>query len=254
MIRGGKLRQCIAMIEGQRVSRLLSACSIHSPQSAIVAYAAQRLGISCTIFVGGKSDTLPLRIATDFGANIVRCSSGRHTVLFSALRRQLIQGDLAVPFGMRPNWPCPSFYRTCALQVQNLPSQIDTIVVVAGSGVTGTIITYGLWLHRPTISKIVLLGVGPDRQREILKVLQVLDKHCVDWLVSKNIFQHCSLSKEPRFRYESPVPFRIGQVILHPLYEGKAFEWFMRNVSFARAHTLFWVTGPPLERSSPGRT
>jgi len=234
--------------------RFMSASSIHSPQSSIVAYMASYLDVGCTIYVGGRSETLPLQIARNFGAEIVRCPSGRHTVLFSIIQKALVPGDFVVPFGMRPSWPCESFYSTCALQVQNIPSNIDTVVVVAGSGVTATNIAYGLWRYRPTLTNIVLLGVGPDRRKEIVKVLGLLDRQCAHWVHSKNVLQHYPLNQQPGFRYESPVQFHLGRVALHPLYEGKAYEWFLRNVSFSRDRTLFWVTGPPLDSSALAST
>src|SRR5215472_4696550 len=80
VIRGGKLRQCIVILEGAEPTRLITASSIHSPQIPIVAYLANHTKIPCTVLVGGKRDTQSLILARRFGAEILRCRTGRHTV------------------------------------------------------------------------------------------------------------------------------------------------------------------------------
>ena len=245
-IRGGKLRQCIAMLDGATISRLISAGSIHSPQPAIVAYVARHLGLPCTILVGGKHETPSLIMARDFGAEILRCRSGRHTVLFDAARRVAGHGDFIVPFGMRPERPYRAFYETCAAQVSNIPPDVETTVIASGSGVTATIIAFGMWMERRADQRIALINVGPDRHRQILETLWALSPSSAKWAEREIAFQIYPLGQQPGFRYEAPTSFSLGKIVLNPLYEAKAFAWFTRQVSFDACRTLFWVTGPPL--------
>ena len=249
-IRGGKLRQCVAMLAGTAPSKLISAGSVHSPQPVIVAYAAQHLGLPCTILVGGKRETPSLILARGFGAEIIRCRSGRHTVLFACARKIAAPGHFIMPFGMRPEKPCRRFYETCAVQVRNIPADIRTIVIASGSGVTATIVAYGVWQDRRVHQQIALLNVGPNRHRQILETLHALDPESAQWAARENVFQVFPLSQKRGFRYESPISFNIGRIVLNPLYEGKAFEWFTSNVNFDANRTLFWVTGPPIELST----
>jgi 1-aminocyclopropane-1-carboxylate deaminase/D-cysteine desulfhydrase-like pyridoxal-dependent ACC family enzyme len=243
---GGKLRQCLLMLEGLTVSRLMSAASIHSPQSAIVAYVARHLGLPCRIFVGGKQETASLTLARSFGADIVRCPTGRHTVLFAKARGLRRDGDFIVPFGMRPERPSRSFYEVCGAQIRNIPSHIHTIVIASGSGVTATAVAYGLWNERRTHQRIAMINLGPDRRYQVLRTLREINQASARWAESENVIHAFQLSQRNRFRYESQVQFQLGEITLHPLYEAKAFSWFTDNVTFDPSNTLFWVTGPPL--------
>jgi 1-aminocyclopropane-1-carboxylate deaminase/D-cysteine desulfhydrase-like pyridoxal-dependent ACC family enzyme len=248
-IRGGKLRQCLLLLQGKSCSRLISAGSIHSPQLAIVAYVAQHFGLPCSLFVGGRQETASLAIARNFGADVIRCCSGRHTVLFAEARRFAEAGDFLVPFGMRPNEPDRQFYETCAAQVRNIPANTHTIVIASGSGVTATIVAYGLWKEHRTDVRIAIVNVGPDRRRCILETLRALEPASAEWAEKDRVLRVFSVGQAPGFRYESPAQFHFGRVTLHPLYEAKAFRWFSNHVPFDTAHTLFWVTGPPLAKS-----
>ena len=250
-IRGGKLRQCLLMLEDMAVSRLVSAASIHSPQPAIVSYVARHLGVPCTILVGGKQDTVSLTLAYSFGADIVRCPSGRHTVLFAKARELCRAGDFIVPFGMRPETPYRLFYETCGAQVRNVPAHIRTIVIASGSGATATAVAYGLWKERRAHQRITMINLGPDRRNHVLQTLRVLEPACAKWAERESVLDALPLSQHHQFRYESPVQFQLGKIVLNPLYEAKAFSWFTDCVAFDNSNTLFWVTGPPLDLANP---
>jgi 1-aminocyclopropane-1-carboxylate deaminase/D-cysteine desulfhydrase-like pyridoxal-dependent ACC family enzyme len=249
-IRGGKLRQCLTMLAGTSALRLISAGSIHSPQPAIVSYVAQYLGLPCIVLVGGKQETTSLALARRFGAEIVRCRSGRHSVLFATARKIAMTGDFIVPFGMRPPEPWRHFYQTCAVQAYNVPEHIRTIVIASGSGVTATIVAYGIWQQRCFGRRIALINVGPNRRGQILDTLQSISPECANWAIREDVFEVFPLNQHPGFRYELPVCFHIGRILLNPLYEGKAFDWFTRTIGFDANDTLFWITGPPIELSA----
>jgi 1-aminocyclopropane-1-carboxylate deaminase/D-cysteine desulfhydrase-like pyridoxal-dependent ACC family enzyme len=253
-IRGGKLRQCLLMLEDMVVARLISAASIHSPQPAIVAYVARYLGVPSTIFVGGKQETVSLTLARSFGADIVRCPSGRHTVLFAKARELGRAGDFIVPFGMRPETPDRLFYEVCGAQVSNVPSHIQRIVIASGSGVTATAVAYGLSRERRIRPRITMINLGPDRRRQLLQTLQTLDPASAKWVKREIVLEALTPSQHHQFRYESPVQFQFGNIALHPLYEAKAFSWFTNHVDFDSSNTLFWVTGPPLDLTSLGES
>jgi 1-aminocyclopropane-1-carboxylate deaminase/D-cysteine desulfhydrase-like pyridoxal-dependent ACC family enzyme len=249
-IRGGKLRQCMAILGDAEPTRLITAGSIHSPQIPIVAYVAHHIKIPCTVLVGGKRNTQSLILARRFGAEILRCRTGRHTVLFNTARTLQAPSDFVVPFGMRPREPCRRFYDACAAQVRNIPANIKTTVIASGSGVTASIVAYGLWLSHRWDHEIALVNLGPDRREQILRTLYALDPNSSKWVEKAHVLRVFPLSRQSNFRYEAPIPFQIGRIELNPLYEGKAFKWFMDNVDFDWKRTLFWVTGPPVELSA----
>jgi L-cysteate sulfo-lyase len=245
-IRGGKLRQCLSLVTTVAARRLITIGSIHSPQPAIVAYVAHKLGLGCTVLVAGKQDTLPLVLARSLGAEIKRCSSGRHSVLSSRARQLASPDDFVVPFGMRPQTPDVLFYDTSAAQIQNVPNEIDTIVITTGSGTTATILAYGLWLEQCARPRLVLVNVGPDRRQQILDILSKLDPECGRFAARVGFMATFPLGGTPGFRYEVRSEFNVGKIQLNPLYEGKAFRWYINNIDFDRERTLFWIVGPPI--------
>jgi 1-aminocyclopropane-1-carboxylate deaminase/D-cysteine desulfhydrase-like pyridoxal-dependent ACC family enzyme len=244
-IGGSKLRQCLLILDGLPVRRIISAGSIHSPQPSIVAYVAKFLGLPCIILVGGKRETVSLALARRFGADVIRCKSGRHTVLFAKAKGLAEENDFIVPFGMRPTKLSREFYEICASQVSNIPSTIETIVIASGSGVTATAVAYGMWKERRK-GQIAMITVGPDRRQQILETLCTLNRASAGWVEEQDIIRVFPLGQDPRFRYETPVQFKLGRIPLHPMYEGKAFSWFFKNVKFSATRTLFWITGPAL--------
>jgi 1-aminocyclopropane-1-carboxylate deaminase/D-cysteine desulfhydrase-like pyridoxal-dependent ACC family enzyme len=245
VIRGAKLRQCLLMLDGLTVREIITAGSIHSPQLAIVAYVARLLRRNCTIIIGGQQETVSMILARTFGAKFITCSSGRHTVLFAKAKNVAKEGSFIIPFGMRPQRLCDEFYEVCGSQVRNIPHAIETIVVAAGSGVTATSIGYGLWKERRK-TKIATINVGPDRRAQILRDLHQLNPASAAWVDENDIIRIFPLAQNPKFRYESAINFALGGIPLHPIYEGKAFSWYFKNIKFPEAKTLFWLTGPPL--------
>lgn len=239
---GGKLRQCLALTSGHPCERLISAASIHSPQSAIVSFTARYLGLRCLILVGGTRETPSLRLARIDGAEIRRCSSGRHSVLFSKALEVARPNDFIVPFGMRPHFPDAAFFDLCSAQVENVPRDIRSIVLACGSGVTATAVALGLWRTKQA-KRLVLVNVGPDRRDNIFTTLEAIEPRAVGWLRSHSLLVVEPLAQLPGFRYEKPTHFEMGGVSLHPLYEAKAFKWYTETRNPDRRRTLFWVVG-----------
>ncbi|WCM26336.1 hypothetical protein NDN01_20365 [Sphingomonas sp. QA11] len=246
--RGGKLRQCAALVIGSGAARVITAASIHSPQSAIVADVARYLGIPSVVFCGGQMMTRPISIAQELGAEVKRCASGRHTVLFAEARRLCRSDDLIVPFGMRPAAPDPLFYSLCSAQVRNLPNHLNTIVLACGSGATALSVLLGLSRER-RVCRLLLVNVGPDRRNWILSMLEILDPEAAAWAIRNVTIEAAPLAQHPEFRYEARVDYELGGVPLHPLYEGKAFRWLLESQGdrIDAARTLFWLVGPPLQ-------
>lgn len=245
--RGGKLRQCAALLIGSGAARVITGASIHSPQSAIVADVARHLNIPSLVLCGGHMMTRPISIAQELGAEVKRCASGRHTVLFAEARRLCEPGDLIVPFGMRPSVPDPIFYSLCGAQVRNLPSHLNTIVLACGSGATALSVLFGLSRERRAC-RLLLVNVGPDRRDWILSMLDILDSEAAAWVTRNVRIEAVPLAQRSEFRYESGVDYELGGIPLHPLYEGKAFRWLLESEGdrIDAARTLFWLVGPPL--------
>jgi hypothetical protein len=106
-----------------------------------------------------------------------------------------------------------------------------------------------MWQQGRRHQRIAMVNVGPDRRQQIQDTLKALDPACAQWVEKDNVLKVYPLAQQTRFRYETPVPFQIGRIPLHPLYEGKAFSWFRNSVPIDASGLLFWLTGPPLAQS-----
>lgn len=143
-LNGGKLRQCLLLLLSEKPTGIITASSIHSPQNALVACSARFIGRPCIVLYGGRTETRYVKYCKEFGADIRYYKCARHSVLFyyaDPLRKQT--GFYIIGYGMRPLYTINAFYDQIAQQVANIPSQLGTIVVTCGSGITLISILYG---------------------------------------------------------------------------------------------------------------
>ena len=91
-VNGGKLRQCMMLIEAAQqrdpsIAGVATYCSIHSPQGPITAAAAKHYGLPCLVAYGGASKNSiaterMTRLSMSYGASVeIISGSGRHNVL-----------------------------------------------------------------------------------------------------------------------------------------------------------------------------
>lgn len=256
-VNGGKLRQAIhlllqAKIEG--FTRVLTGCSILSPQGPIITVVAKYLGLDCMVFYGGtnekslQSKDMP-RLVRKYGGEIRLVSSGRHTVLYHEIKRIKEEKDFIVEYGMNSKEPKHfiSFYETTANQVRNLPDELDHLVIVCGSGITCAGVIYGVKKHNKNVKNIWLIGNAPNRIKKIkdrLVTLQMFSK--IGNLVSRE-FNYVDLYNQG-VKYEDEVKIVLENGLeLHPNYEGKAYAWFLKNKELFIGKTLFWIIGGPIK-------
>lgn len=154
-VNGGKLRQCVMLVNSVKkdYKSLLTYCSIHSPQAPITAAVARANGMPCRIVYGGTTResvaALPMpRLAMKYGASIVLAArSGRHSILHARAKELAAQeNSFIVQYGINIIGYGDTLLTAVAAQTENLPDDIENLVMTCGSGITATGVMIGL--HR----------------------------------------------------------------------------------------------------------
>lgn len=254
---GGKTRQAFTLvynhrqhIETVRNKTLITASSVHSPQGIIVATLAKMFNWQSILCVGAIkpehiSKHITLRMARALGCDIrIVARMGMPNVVFSKANEIAVQnGYFMIAFGMNFKGDSRAIIETTANQVENLPDDLDTMVIPVGSGVTLGGILCGIVKFKKRIKRIVAIGVGPDRT-------QIARDICMTFAITKQIsfydvpkFDFISLYARDKFSYADAIQESYGGVDLDSTYEGKAFNCFIKELYKKDEKTLFWIVG-----------
>lgn len=259
-VNGAKLRACDHLIRqgaSQGRTRVISAASVLSPQSAMAAVLAARYGLGCMIVLGGTQPRTAFKhkspaVAREHGADFEFVGVGYNPVL------QRRAGVLAAldpqTYWLRYGITTPpdasarelrAFHQIAADQVHNLPDTIKTLVVPFGSGNTAAGVLMGLNQHRPRdLERIILVGIGPDRRAWLAERFERMG-------VSLPRYRHLDLHGSGYATYSDSMPGQADGIVLHPTYEGKvvryldekAPDWWVRR----DGTTCLWIVGGPLK-------
>lgn len=180
-VNGGKLRQCVMLVNSVKkdYKSLLTYCSIHSPQAPITAAVARANGMPCRIVYGGTTResvaALPMpRLAMKYGASIVLAArSGRHSILHARAKELAAQeNSFIVQYGINIIGYGDTLLTAVAAQTENLPDDIENLVMTCGSGITATGVMIGLHRYGKRVKRMHLVATAPDRRGFIHETLK----------------------------------------------------------------------------------
>jgi hypothetical protein len=266
-INGSKLRQCIWLVNryvrgGGRLG-LLSGASVLSPQLVMGTAVAAHYGLPSTHVIGGTTvesaqKNPSVEMASALGAEWVISKVGYNPALQSTVRKLLAsthRGWFHLEYGIsldhtkHPAEDVAAFHHIGAQQVGNLPMEVETLVIPAGSCNSATSILYGLSLWPPPgLRRVILVGIGPSKEawmRERLAVIAAATKTTIDYLAPKRFAYEYHDLHEAGVKYHDKVPWRHGIIEFHPTYEGKVMRYLtqkMPDVLCARG-TGLWIIG-----------
>lgn len=260
-VNGAKLRACQHLISTAHAAgarRVITACSVLSPQSAMAAVTAQQLGMDCTVILGGtRPDTASrhpaIRIAAAHGAQFRYIKVGYNPALQKAATELAAQDPHS--YYLRYGITTPpdtttaalrAFHQLAAHQTRNLPDTLRTLVVPFGSGNTGAGVLYGLHQHAPAaLERIALIAIGPNRQTWLKQRLTTMGA----WPPPAPIELH-DLHGTGYASYGDRMPETLDGIPLHPTYEGKVARYLnqQRPAWWTRRDktTCLWIVGAAL--------
>lgn len=256
-VNGAKYRACQHLVSRARsrgATRVISAASVHSPQSSMAAVVAEEMGMECTVIVGGTTPEMGMRhkaiaLAVAAGAEVTSITVGYNPALQSAARAAAeTPGNWALPYGITTpadasEQDVQDFLQVGAPQTANLPEGVETLVVPFGSGNTGAGVLMGLREARPdSLKNVILMGIGPDRRTWLR------DRIGEPFVPGLEV-SHTTLH-EVWASYGDKMPETQDGIKFHPTYEGKIIrylnmvhpDWWTRR----DGTTAFWIVGGPI--------
>jgi hypothetical protein len=257
---GAKLRAAEALLEMAHAAgyrKVVTGAACVSPQHALVASAAHRLGMQTTHILGGTTPATATRhtsvnIAVREGAALEFIPVGYNPALVKACRDWaeansdtywLHYGISAPPDAM--DHELRVFHSRSADQVANLPAGVTDIVLPFGSGNTGAGVLWGL--ERAGFDGTVrLMEIGPSRREWLHQRLDRLGAADVPFRVVPHTL-HGNWAT-----YGDRMPETLDGVEMHPTYEGKIVRYLNtvgpRWWTKPAGRTLLWIVGAPLPR------
>lgn len=262
---GAKLRAAEALLEmahraGYR--EVVTAAACVSPQHALVASAAARLGMDTLHILGGTTSQSALRhtsvrLAVEAGATLHFTKVGYNPALVAECRRYveanphiywLHYGISAPPEATDED--LRYFHSKSLEQVANIPDNVTDIVLPFGSGNTGVGVLWGL-AEGGWNGTVHVMEIGPDRRVWLYDRFRRLDRGLIPWWSHNARLQFHTLHGNWA-TYGDRMPETVDGVVMHPTYEGKVVRylntvgprWWVKPAG----RTLLWIVGAPLPR------
>ena len=246
-VNGGKVRQTRLLFNkyvcppgGWR--GVVAAVSVHSPTGPVISRVAKSYGIPCIIAVGGTTpenlDKLPMmKLTKHFGAEVrIVAGHGMKNAITARVNEICKEtGYHNIDFSHHIYSDADLMFDTNAEQVQNIPDELDVLVMSLGVGIQFACVLKGLKKYNKKVKKIIGVQVGPDRRK------------LIDGYLNQNPLT------EPRFdleyelvqyksAYSKPEIQQVGDFYLDDIYEAKAHKWMLNNIDLNQK-ILFWCVG-----------
>ena len=245
-VNGGKLRQCWIMLEKikDKYSGTITCCSIHSPQGPISAAVSKHFGLTSDVYFGRcNEETLEnapmVKLIKHYGGvpsihpNHIR----QINLYYLAKQNAPKENKFIIAYGFNLSEYPDAILDAVSNQVENIPDELDNLVVTCGSGITSTGILIGLKRFNKKVKKIYFVATAPSREKSIKKTIeeQGLDIE----------YEMVDLFHRKGFLYEKPAYASLGDITLHPNYEAKTYLWLVNESGINRKDhkTLFWIVG-----------
>lgn len=262
-INGSKVRQCMYLVNkyveyckslSLEPKGLVSGASVKSSQLAVGTIVADSHHLPSVHVIGATTPETAIkheqvRIAHHFGAKFVINKVAYNPALQKRVN-ELVSGPLKgwfkLEYGSSLDHKTHSseevrdFHKVGAHQLQNMPKEVDTLIVPTGSCNTLVSIIYGIALYNIPIERVICLQIGPDKFQVTQDKLYAIEQATnMDLRGIKR--EYHDLSK--RWSYQKDVPYTFEGIEMHPTYEGKCFKYLEENPELLNEHSCFWVTG-----------
>jgi 1-aminocyclopropane-1-carboxylate deaminase/D-cysteine desulfhydrase-like pyridoxal-dependent ACC family enzyme len=241
-VNGGKVRQAIKLFEQYDWPGVIAAVSVHSPTGPVISRVAKSYGKRCIIAVGGtkpeRFEKLPMmKLTKHYDADIMIVAGHGMKNAITARVNDIAKetGYHNIDYSKHIYQDSKLMFDANAEQVENIPDELDVLVMSLGVGIQFACTLQGLKRFNKKVKRIIGVQVGPDRRK------------LIDGYLNQNPLT------EPRFdleyelvQYKSPysksVEQMIGNFYLDDIYEAKAHKWMLENIDMNQ-RVLFWCVG-----------
>jgi len=251
---GSKMRQLVWYMNRYRENKthVLTGASVQSPQLSMSAIVGAHYGLPSRQIVYSRPETIARhenpRIAAGFGASFEYAAGPYNPILQRKVNDLRRDDSLVVEYGITVDHSrydaetVRKFHEVGANQVSNLPDEVRTLIMPAGSCNSLTSVLLGLSRNPGNLQKLLTLGIGPDKRdwmRERLVLMGVdADKLPFEWV-------HFSLHDSGYSEYSDHFTGeRYAGVDFHPTYEAKMWRW-LRETDWIQptSDVGFWIVG-----------
>ena len=251
---GSKMRQLIWYVNRYRPGRthIVTGASIQSPQLSMSAIVGAHYGLKSRQIVYSRPQTVLThenpRIAYGFGAEFEFANGPYNPIIQRRVADLTQETSLVVEYGITlPNARYSAeevrkFHEVGANQTRNLPPEVKTLVMPAGSCNSLCSVLLGLSREPHNLEKLITVGIGPEKHawvRERMKHIGVDITHL------PFAWKHHSLHTTGYSRYSDKFKGEwFDGIDFHPTYEAKIWRWQREQRLIPQDDSWgFWVVG-----------
>lgn len=290
-INGSKLRQLIHLVNSHLKSApdtpgILTGASVLSPQLSMSSLVARHYGMDIAIVLGAtKPDTAArhenVAIAREAGASFRYIQVGYNPALQSAVRQAHQEDAYRDYYRLCYGITTPeeavigeveAFHAVGAPQVANVPPDVRTLTMSAGSCNSAVSVLYGIALNPPPdLARVVLLGIGPTRLVWIKDRIRKIERasgmgiwklfthryhHHPELSGGRGpiLLEHYDLHSTQWTTYQARRRWLQDGIDFHPTYEGKVMSYLHelqpRWWAKAQGDVLMWIVGSDVSRTA----
>ena len=250
-VNGSKLRQCQLLIKKNidiAKNGVITGTSVLSPQAAIVSACAKEMNIPCHVLYGGTTfESLSKKKypahCLELGARIEIVSKSGFTSVLTSKSTQMAEENnwFQVRYGMDLIENMDVFLESVAEQVQNIPDNLDNLVITVGSSITLLGVLVGISKYGKKVGNLYGIGCAPNRMDKIHHYSSAIHEE-TGLILPMDIIKYVDAFNEQKgFKYENTMKESYEGITFHPRYEAKTFHW-LKQQHLAGA-TLMWITG-----------
>lgn len=254
---GGKVRQTINLFEEFKdrlanYNGVVTYASVNSPQAVIVSRVCKMYGFKSVITFGvnGTTESVitthkPIRECYELGSELLNVAKiGYNNVLLSRTEEIAKEKNYyIIHFGINIDEAPFSLTESVANQVENIPDELDFLVVPVGSGIQLGAILYGIKKFNKKVGRVIGIQIsGYDRSGTIDKIRGHLG--ATDIPYEQVVDKTYPYSTHLNFLVKGADSFRLNVV-----YEAKAMFYILEPGNRERlglkrdSSILYWVVG-----------
>ncbi|NDC48642.1 MAG: hypothetical protein EBZ61_06140 [Micrococcales bacterium] len=251
---GSKMRQLIWYVNRYRPGRthIVTGASIQSPQLSMSAIVGAHYGLKSRQIVYSRPQTVLThenpRIAYGFGAEFEFANGPYNPIIQRRVADLAQETSLVVEYGITlPHARYSAeevrkFHEVGANQTRNLPPEVKTLVMPAGSCNSLCSVLLGLSREPHNLEKLITVGIGPEKHAWVRERMEHIG---VDITHLPFAWKHHSLHTTGYSRYSDKFKGeRFDGIDFHPTYEAKIWRWQREQRLIPQDDSWgFWIVG-----------